>query len=125
MTNKVTMPDPVAWVRQHPDRALTDQFLEDAVIEPVRKRSGAWTPLITTWQAEAYANAMVKQALEALNNQAQELYESSLKSRLTRDGAADEDELKAIDLWNVESVGMAKAYTNMQKAIRTLIPPTK
>lgn len=36
---------PVAWVRRHPDGALTNQFLEDAVIEPVRKASGAWLPL--------------------------------------------------------------------------------
>ena len=37
--------EPVAWVRRHPDGALTAEFLEHAVIEPVRKRSGAWVPL--------------------------------------------------------------------------------
>ncbi|WP_341714489.1 hypothetical protein [Limnobacter sp.] len=37
--------EPVAWVRRHPDGALTAEFLEDAVIEPARKKSGAWVPL--------------------------------------------------------------------------------
>lgn len=37
--------EPVAWVRRHPDGALTAEFLEDAVIEPARKQSGAWVPL--------------------------------------------------------------------------------
>lgn len=117
MTNKTTMPEAVAY--QWLD---TGHFRKKV---PADADASAFRSLITTDQAEAYANAMVKQAMEELNNQAQELYESSLKSRLTRDGAADEDELKAIDLWNVESVGMAKAYTNMQKAIRALIPATK
>lgn len=39
--------DPVAWVRRHPDGALTNQFLGHAVIEPVRMNSGAWVPLYT------------------------------------------------------------------------------
>lgn len=39
--------EPVAWVRRHPDGALTAEFLEHAVIEPVRKNSGAWVPLYT------------------------------------------------------------------------------
>lgn len=39
--------EPVAWVRRHPDGALTAEFLEDALIEPVRKKSGAWVPLYT------------------------------------------------------------------------------
>jgi hypothetical protein len=36
---------PAAWVRRHPDGALTAEFLEHDVIEPVRKESGAWVPL--------------------------------------------------------------------------------
>ena len=40
--------EPVAWVRRHPDGAFTAEFLENAVIEPVRKKSGAWFPLYTT-----------------------------------------------------------------------------
>ncbi|UQN37276.1 hypothetical protein MTR80_06115 [Alcaligenes aquatilis] len=39
--------EPVAWVRRHPDGALTAEFLEHAVIEQVRKDSGAWVPLYT------------------------------------------------------------------------------
>lgn len=38
-------PEIVAWVRRHPDGALTAEFLKDAVIEPVRKNSGVWVPL--------------------------------------------------------------------------------
>ncbi len=38
--------EPVAWVRRQPDGALTAEFLEDAVIEPVRRNSGGWLPLI-------------------------------------------------------------------------------
>lgn len=117
--SKVTIPEPEAFLYvngEHRGVSLNlcgGMDLSDGTVRYA---------LITTDQAEAYANAMVKQALEALNNQAQKLYESSLKSRSARDGAADEDELKAIDLWNVEGIGVAKAYTNMQKAIRALIP---
>lgn len=53
MTTKTTMPGPVAWVRR-----------QDAVISTVRKQSGAWLPMVTTAQAEAYANARVREALE-------------------------------------------------------------
>jgi hypothetical protein len=37
--------EPVAWVRRHPDGALTAEYLEDGVIEPVRRKSGAWLPM--------------------------------------------------------------------------------
>lgn len=40
-----TAAEPVAWVRRHPDGALTAEFLEHAVIEPARKNSGSWVPL--------------------------------------------------------------------------------
>lgn len=46
---------PVAWVRRHPDGALTAEFLEDAVIEPARKKSGAWVPLGVIAQPEQVA----------------------------------------------------------------------
>ena len=36
----------IAWVRRHPDGALSSEFLADYVIEPVRKNSGAWIPLV-------------------------------------------------------------------------------
>jgi hypothetical protein len=66
MSNTILTPEPVAWVRRHPDGALTAEFLEDEAIELVRKQSGAWQPLITTAQAEAYADARVQEALEAV-----------------------------------------------------------
>ncbi len=39
-------PNPVAWVRVHPDGTYTDEYLPDRVIERVRKESGAWVPLV-------------------------------------------------------------------------------
>ncbi|MEQ4616522.1 MAG: hypothetical protein ABN482_00565 [Corticimicrobacter sp.] len=44
-TQSTVAQEPVAWVRRHPDGALTAEFLEHAVIETARKRSGAWVPL--------------------------------------------------------------------------------
>lgn len=35
----------VAYVRRHPDGALTAEYIESELIEPVRKNSGAWLPL--------------------------------------------------------------------------------
>lgn len=66
--------EPVAWVRRHPDGALTAEFLEDAVIEPVRKKSGAWVPLYIRPQAAELAALkadIAKQAteIEALKDQ--------------------------------------------------------
>lgn len=37
--------EPVAWVRLRPDGSLTTELLPNAMIEPVRKTSGAWLPL--------------------------------------------------------------------------------
>lgn len=44
---EIAAPKPVAWVRRHPDGALTAEFLEHAVIGPARMGSGAWLPLYT------------------------------------------------------------------------------
>jgi hypothetical protein len=38
--------EPVAWIRQHPDGTLTNETLPNWMIEPVRKASGAWLPLV-------------------------------------------------------------------------------
>lgn len=62
--SNVPMPEPVAWVRRHPDGALSAEYLRNEAIEPVRKESGAWIPMITTTQAQAYTDARVKEALE-------------------------------------------------------------
>lgn len=40
-----TAAEPVAWVRQHPDGRLTDEYVSDELLESVRKNSGAWVPL--------------------------------------------------------------------------------
>ena len=58
--------EPVAWVRQHPDGALTNQFLEDAVIEPVRRNSGGWIPLY-----RAPTTSITAQELDALRKDAE------------------------------------------------------
>lgn len=58
--------EPVAWVRRHPDGALTAEFLEHAVIEPVRKKSGAWVPLYATPQPAAKAAQAERVALKPL-----------------------------------------------------------
>jgi len=38
--------DVVAWVRWHPDGALSSEFIADDIIEPIRRNSGAWLPMI-------------------------------------------------------------------------------
>jgi hypothetical protein len=38
--------EPVAWIRQHPDGTLTNEVLPNWMIEPVRRDSGAWLPLV-------------------------------------------------------------------------------
>lgn len=57
----------VAWVRRHPDGALTAEFLEDAVIEPVRRNSGAWVPLYAAAPALADLTDAQKAAPELLD----------------------------------------------------------
>lgn len=85
MTHKTKIPEPVAWVRRHPDGALSAKFLEDAVIESARKESGAWLPVVATTQAEAYADAKVREALEA----AITAVESCRTTGTIRDGTTD------------------------------------
>lgn len=60
MTNKTPMPEPVAWMHEEWDHTITDDDKNAASSTFSRYRYG----LITTDQAEAYANARVKQALE-------------------------------------------------------------
>lgn len=101
--SQVKMPEPVTWVRQHPDGALTAEFLENEVIEPVRKQSGAWKPLITTTQAEAYADARVREALE--------------------EAAAIADQKSRIGvLRSLEATHKSDAAREIAGAIRALIP---
>lgn len=60
MTNKTTMPEPVAWLHEEGDHIITAAEKRAANATFTRYGQG----LITTWQAEAYANAMVRKALE-------------------------------------------------------------
>lgn len=63
-------PNPVAWIRKHPDGTLTSELLTDGQIEPVRKESGAWVPLFAaveaapTQAAPAGLNADQKHAVQ-------------------------------------------------------------
>ena len=63
VASKVKTPSIVAWVRRHPDGALTAEYIEHGSIEQARMKSGAWVPMITFAQAEAYANARIQELL--------------------------------------------------------------
>src|SRR5690625_6041884 len=60
MTNKTTMPEPVAWMHEEWDHTITNDDKSAAQSTFSRYRYG----LITTAQAEAYADACVRGALE-------------------------------------------------------------
>ena len=40
-------PEPVAWIRRHPNGALSNEMLTHVQVEQVRRDSGAWVPLYT------------------------------------------------------------------------------
>ena len=42
----------IAWVRRQQDGTLTSEYLADAVIEPVRKTSGGWLPMVLAQPVE-------------------------------------------------------------------------
>lgn len=56
-------PEPVAWVRRHPDGSVTNEYLSEQAIEVSRKRSGAWAALIL--QSEVAELQKQVQALQA------------------------------------------------------------
>src|SRR5690625_3285701 len=60
MTNKTPMPEPVAWMHEEWDHTITNDDKSAAQSTFSRYRYG----LITTAQAEAYADACVRGALE-------------------------------------------------------------
>src|SRR5690625_1763247 len=63
MTNKTTMPEPVAYM--HVSRYTDRKVISKRKDKPKMQSKGFISHgLITTWQAEAYANAMVREALE-------------------------------------------------------------
>jgi len=41
-------PEPVAWVRRHPDGSVTNEYLSAQAIDAPRKRSAVWVPLYTS-----------------------------------------------------------------------------
>lgn len=65
----IPMPEPVAFASSDPERAnqLWSRAQYDSMLP--RNRTRCDIPLITTTQAEAYAAAKVREALEARNNQ--------------------------------------------------------
>ena len=40
-------PEPVAWIRRHPNGSLSNEMLTHVQVEQVRRDSGAWVPLYT------------------------------------------------------------------------------
>lgn len=61
----VKMPEPVAWWNPRKDNASTD---------PVHKHTEGCLPLITTEQAEAYAQARVNEVLDMMADKASQKY---------------------------------------------------
>lgn len=57
--------EPVAWVRSHPDGTLTGEYIPDSRIEPVRRNSGAWLPMVL-----APSSAPARPAAECESNHA-------------------------------------------------------
>jgi hypothetical protein len=52
--------EPLAWIRQHPDGTLTNEVLPNWMIEPVRRDSGAWLPLVLLVGADGVVAARGK-----------------------------------------------------------------
>jgi 2-hydroxychromene-2-carboxylate isomerase len=48
MKNLPESNEPVAWIRRHPNGALSNEVLIHVQVEPVRRESGAWVPLYTS-----------------------------------------------------------------------------
>lgn len=111
MTNKVTMPDPIGHISVTTG-GVTVSYLTNKGARSVRSGD----TLITTWQAEAYANAMVKQALEGLAKIAKDRYDIALSSRYNCDDG------ECPDTWEATAVAMAYSYQTMETHIRALIP---
>lgn len=59
--SKVTMPEPVAWLIDWPDEPGLGHYFAEEPASNCRSQ-----PLITTEQAESYATAKVREALEGL-----------------------------------------------------------
>ena len=53
--------EPVAWIRRHPNGALSNELLIHVQVEQVRRDSGAWVPLYTH-QAPSVPDDVVRNA---------------------------------------------------------------
>lgn len=76
MTNKATMPEPVAWY--HPSSDGYDSSFRDhsTILACSGNTWDGFLPLVTTDQAKAYADARVREALEAAEDAVTSLYEA-------------------------------------------------
>lgn len=114
--SKVQMPEPVAWAHFTRDglvqiwsRRKTDvASLENVVGRPPEA-------VITTTQAEAYAAAKVREALEAAADLARAKYEEAMKRREGFDRDSDE-------AWIIDVLSQALTYSHMEHGIRQMIP---
>lgn len=111
---KAALPEPVAVVCHGYDLF----FMGGGPIADLAKRLdvkvGDW--LITTTQAEAYANARVREALEAVESTLESMQTAALKQRVPE----DEDE----GGWNGDCIASALAISQAILEIRTLLPST-
>ena len=107
--SKVTMPEPTAEIRIVGNVSIFD-------LTPVGKQRGlsVGQKFITTTQAEAYADARVREALEQAEAKLMEMHEHAVKSRVP----PDEDE----DGWNTSCADRAIALGEAGLTIRALIP---
>ena len=60
-TQQPVTPEPVAWIRRHPNGALSNELLIHVQVEQVRRDSGAWVPLYTH-PAQSVTNDVVRDA---------------------------------------------------------------
>lgn len=97
-----TMPEPVAAV------------IDWVIRRSVKARLAEGTTLITTEQAEAYAVARVREALEEADQALETLYTEALNARVSD----DEDD----EAWNLTCLARAQSLSQAQLKIRALLP---
>ena len=115
---KTQMPEPTAEIRIVGNVTIFD-------LTPVGKQQGlsVGQKFITTDQAEAYAEARVRVALEEAASIARENYLAAYAGRVGVD--EDDNDDRNTEIFNVGQVAQALAYSKMEEAIRALIHTTK
>lgn len=106
----IPMPEPVAYLYEYED----GQKVLTSSLDAIQRSSKAWLPMITTTQAEAYADARVREALEEVNQVLEGLYTEALNARVPE----DEDD----EAWNITCLARAQSISQAQLKIRALIP---